>query len=708
MKTSYSFLDLWKKQLPYTIDDNCPLYPITPFVETSSALKQSIKAYPKFIGGMVATARFLLTSSEAGYLSRWDRYDQYEEKRLHIGTAVNYLALSPDEKYLAAACDDYTVKLYTLPDLTLIKTLRGHRGYVSKVAFTADGRLVSISKDTTARVWEVETGKLLHCLEGHPEWIYALAVHPNKPLAITASLNSNLKLWDLGSGQCLRDLVEGSPMHYIMGMTVGGNNHSEKGNKQAPKCALWLPNGKVVTCSKEVVVWQEDTWAILWKSEPLSAGIKSAFYDSSRDIIITASTTIDGWDAKTGKHLFSEVGHEGTQIYSCYGQGWSSFFTGDKEGTIKIWQLSFLGRAGVRFQHSSSIAGLVSVPQLGKIVSGCFDHTVIIWDEKGQALQQLKNFGYHTYPLGSIPNNEAYHLISTQGKLVIIDIEKLEQVKVIALDNDLFSADGVYWLDETNALIYSLSYRPRIVNIITEKIAILDTPFGFTKHWDLGDGTVLFTNYPTTPLDLKNKGGAAILDVATPAYKNDNKIYAPLVLFDIATKKIKRLLWHRVPPQGKRKTHYPMRVLHQTASAFFVSYNDGSIVRWDNHSFEKAVIYQHSIEKSFMNGLFFIKDRCLIFDGKSDRVFDLNIHTQEVENWTALGLKKTRITLMPNPRYVIYQKELSELVVLDIIERKVVLREPFLKLRKLYFEGDNMIVGTEKGEVYVFEVRGVM
>ncbi len=52
--------------------------------------------------------------------------------------------------------------------LTLLHTLKGHKGTIFGVAWSPDGQvLASGSEDKIVRLWDGPTGKLLQTLEGH-------------------------------------------------------------------------------------------------------------------------------------------------------------------------------------------------------------------------------------------------------------------------------------------------------------------------------------------------------------------------------------------------------------------------------------------------------------------------------------------------------------------------------------------------------------
>src|SRR5437660_306250 len=80
----------------------------------------------------------------------------------------------------------------------LLHSLEGHSNRVNAVAITSDGmRAISGSYDRTLKVWELKTGKLLHSLEGHSNWINAVAVIPDGRQAVSASEDGTLKVWEL-------------------------------------------------------------------------------------------------------------------------------------------------------------------------------------------------------------------------------------------------------------------------------------------------------------------------------------------------------------------------------------------------------------------------------------------------------------------------------------------------------------------------------
>jgi WD40 repeat protein len=86
------------------------------------------------------------------------------------------------------------------PGGPLIRKLEGHARVVSALAITPDGRLaLSASDNGTLRLWDLETGQTIGTLEGHSSGVNAVAVMPDARRVVSGSGDGALWLWDLES-----------------------------------------------------------------------------------------------------------------------------------------------------------------------------------------------------------------------------------------------------------------------------------------------------------------------------------------------------------------------------------------------------------------------------------------------------------------------------------------------------------------------------
>lgn len=91
-----------------------------------------------------------------------------------------------------------------------VRILKGHRDGVMCLQFSETlphpsfPVLITGSYDRTARVWNLDTGVELHCLQGHTRAVRALQFDDVK--LITGSMDHTMRVWDWRRGKCIRTL----------------------------------------------------------------------------------------------------------------------------------------------------------------------------------------------------------------------------------------------------------------------------------------------------------------------------------------------------------------------------------------------------------------------------------------------------------------------------------------------------------------------
>ncbi|KAH8102852.1 WD40-repeat-containing domain protein [Cristinia sonorae] len=107
-------------------------------------------------------------------------------------------------------CERLTIERNWRRGRCTVRTLKGHTDGVMCLQFSETLThpsfpiLITGSYDRTARVWNLETGRELHCLTGHTRAVRALQFDEAK--LITGSMDHTLKVWDWRTGTCLRTL----------------------------------------------------------------------------------------------------------------------------------------------------------------------------------------------------------------------------------------------------------------------------------------------------------------------------------------------------------------------------------------------------------------------------------------------------------------------------------------------------------------------
>jgi serine/threonine protein kinase len=125
-------------------------------------------------------------------------------------SAAQAVAFTPTEKgpRLASGGADKTVKLWNLDTLDRIRTYRGHRDFISALAFAPDGKaLASASLDGSIRIWSTNSARLQRRLYGHRGRVGSLSFSPDGTTLASSGVDGQLRIWDVARGRTLRTIT---------------------------------------------------------------------------------------------------------------------------------------------------------------------------------------------------------------------------------------------------------------------------------------------------------------------------------------------------------------------------------------------------------------------------------------------------------------------------------------------------------------------
>lgn len=167
--------------------------------------------------GYVKSLVFLLDGKKlviGGYQSAsvWDVASGMKERDLpkHRGF-VTSLAVSPDGKLLATGCDDEAARIIRIEDGALLKTFEHDRDPVHGVAFSADGKLLAtaagdetrVTRPGIAKLWDIESGKLIRDFEGMTKFATSVAFAEKGTRLIVGSADEKAYVFETESGKPL-------------------------------------------------------------------------------------------------------------------------------------------------------------------------------------------------------------------------------------------------------------------------------------------------------------------------------------------------------------------------------------------------------------------------------------------------------------------------------------------------------------------------
>lgn len=192
------------------------------------SLLGSIKAQERFSGITMEQSRngrFLATGGYRGTVKLWSLPDN--RLVLSLTTAVEYLkalALSPDMKLLAVGGSDGQdgrIQLWELPQGRAVAAARSHGASVSAVRFVDGSTLLSGGEDAMVRTWSVPDLSLRKELRGHRGGITCLAVAPNGAQIASGDEFGAIRIWSWSDPRNSRCLVDPAIEAADFGMSEG-------------------------------------------------------------------------------------------------------------------------------------------------------------------------------------------------------------------------------------------------------------------------------------------------------------------------------------------------------------------------------------------------------------------------------------------------------------------------------------------------------
>ncbi len=130
---------------------------------------------------------------------------EFSEKTLggHV-KAIKSARFNPQGTKIVTASRDNTAKIWDVKMGALIHTLTGHTGLINSARFNLQGtQIVTASNDKKVIIWDAKTGFLIIILDGHADWANSAQFDHLGLSIVTASWDGTAKIWPFAAPKLL-------------------------------------------------------------------------------------------------------------------------------------------------------------------------------------------------------------------------------------------------------------------------------------------------------------------------------------------------------------------------------------------------------------------------------------------------------------------------------------------------------------------------
>ncbi len=246
-----------------------------------------------------------------------------------------------------------------------VRVFAGHTGPVESVAFGPNGQLaLSASADHSLILWNIATGETVHRFAGHTGPVTGAAFSPDGETIVSVSTDQQLIVWDAQDGAIRNQFQQDSGS--LTSLALG-------------------PNGRVAVCGAEngdLLVWEIESGRLLYQFDSRNGGHREAVQNIAisadvRRLLTNGSDSLILWDISTRHDT-------------------------DEAKTRQLWQFE---------PKDTSVHGVAFSPDGQTILLAQSDGYINVLDvETGESVQQILTRG------GSLSSIA----VSDDGRLVIL------------------------------------------------------------------------------------------------------------------------------------------------------------------------------------------------------------------------------------------------------------------------------------------------
>jgi len=363
---------------------------------------------------------FLITGSEDVAVQIWEIPGRRWEGRMPHGDKVRSVAFSPDDRFIATASGnpmsdahrDDAVRIWDFATGNMIAHLK-HRGVPDRVVFSPSGRyLAGLANDRLVRIWDSATGREVSRVNHWPkkepddglipemQRVFAIAFSPDDRYLATGSRDRTARVWEVSSG---REVARMNHDHNIMSLAFSSDGRYIATASLDRTARLWeviggreirrmtlsggvweiafSPNGLYLATASDdgtVRVLEVATGREIGQWQYAKRVTDIAFTPDSRYLATTSwDRTAKILDVMAAKEAAS-LAHEDMVFALAFSSDGRFIATASKDRTARVWEVPS-GREVARMTHADEVNGVVFSASGRYLLTASSDHTARLW-----------------------------------------------------------------------------------------------------------------------------------------------------------------------------------------------------------------------------------------------------------------------------------------------------------------------------------------
>lgn len=274
------------------------------------------------------------------------------------------VCFSTDGQWVASGY--FGIKVWSTSTSACLKTLQGHQDYVNALAFSPNNLfLASGSSDNTVRLWHPLKGTCTGVLYGHDSHVVSLSFSPNSSTVASGSNDGSIKLWNVTTGACLTTLSYNASGGFISVAFLHGTDTLAS-----------------VTDRARIDVWDLSTWKLKSTDGFDVTGFahveKATFSANTSQVLLKSSRVLKIWDLFAGER--AHIAYDGHSFYSVALSPDGTRIALGTDSKIHVLDSHTHQLLQILEGHTDGVSSLAFALKGMQLASGSYDGTVKIWD----------------------------------------------------------------------------------------------------------------------------------------------------------------------------------------------------------------------------------------------------------------------------------------------------------------------------------------